>query len=615
MTDTLKMPYEEAAAIVEDQVFDYLLMHRDPVKTTDLIPAISVAAVTPRVVREILGHSTKFVSVNRKWDAAIRHAAGSLTVEKALDNILVAAGKPVSMTVLLSELAILTGRTEEYYSELLPRFLKERSQYVPLSTDRWAWHEWILRVADTEDDVLFENFFMSPLEAEVEALGPVAAEFAWNKKDVAESALRFVNEQDISVSNLVLSFYAWKAAPDGFDPVEFFNQLLALPGGILLSECRWCPISLKRQFERVYHELGQREEDGASEEPEAVRDEQPLQLDTDDVDLVFKLVAGSGRSWRVPELVETGFDLTEGDRGYDEYVQQLNVMMVDDERFLWVGTDRWREAGTLPEFIFDVPDQLTIQQYIFEDENSEPIDVELDDRGLDEGLVQAMTSLLVQDYGDRDADFEGAGEDVNIAELWVLRHHRETGTLPVLPAFRGLFPPAPDIIELMISTNTGHRFPVWLNDTLETLYGFGQWFIEADIPMSGAMFTLSRTHVPGEYRLDYSGAVEPRLFISQDRLDELEMLKLDAESDNPLPTYEVVSRVMDAFGQKGISFTRIWTEVNVVRRTTRHLLASILSAYQCFVPVTKGGDVWWYDEKRVPLGINKQKKKYIRNIL
>jgi hypothetical protein len=170
---------------------------------------------------------------------------------------------------------------------------------------------------------------------------------------------------------------------------------------------------------------------------------------------------------------------------------------------------------------------------------------------------------------------------------------------------------APDIVEIRATTNSGQRFPLWVNDTLETIYGFGQWFVEADLPLSGALLRLSRTNVPGEYRLDYDGKTEPRLYIEPERMDELEMIKLEAESDTPLPTFDIVRQVLQHYGTKGAPFVRIWNEVNVVRRTTRVLLASLLSAYQCFVAVARGGDVWWYDEKRMALGINKSKRKFV----
>ena len=612
MPETLKLPYEEATSIVEDQIMDYLLAHPEPAKTTDLIPAVSVAAVTPRVVRGILSHSNRFVSMNRRWDIATRHDPGALTLERALNSILQVVGRPVTLRDLAAELAHTLGRTPDYYAEILPKFLRERSWYVPLRDGSWGWHEWFLKVGPDEDAVLFDNFFMSPLEEEVEAIRPVALRFSWNPANIVDSALAFIQSLDQSISNTVLSFFAWKATPDTFNPLDFFAELETLPGAVLLCGGRWCPTQLKREFEKVYHDLGQREEPVAAEEEEAVREER-IHLDADDLEQVYKIMAGSDRSWRVPELVETAFDLTEGDRGYEDAVQQLNLMMLNEERFLWVGTDRWREAGTLPEFVFDVPDQLTIQQYIFEDENGDPIDIELDDRGIDEGLQQAASVLLVQDFGDRDSEGVGIGERLESFQLWVTLHHRETGTLPVLPAYRGLFPEAPDIIEVMVRPNSGPRFPVWVNDTLETIFGFGQWFIECDIPMSGAVFTLSRSHVEGEYRLDYTGAAEPRLVIDSERLDELEMLKIEAESENPLPTFEIIRRVMAPYAQKGLSFVRLWTEVNAVRRTRRRMIASILSAYQCFVPVTRGSDIWWYDEKRAHLGINKQKRKFIRN--
>ena len=50
------------------------------------------------------------------------------------------------------------------------------------------------------------------------------------------------------------------------------------------------------------------------------------------------------------------------------------------------------------------------------------------------------------------------------------------------------------------------------------------------------------------------------------------------------------------------------TEVNIVRRATRRLVASILSEYHCFL---QRGGAWVYDAKKREQGFDKSKRKYL----
>ena len=55
----------------------------------------------------------------------------------------------------------------------------------------------------------------------------------------------------------------------------------------------------------------------------------------------------------------------------------------------------------------------------------------------------------------------------------------------------------------------------------------------------------------------------------------------------------------------------ILAEVNVVRRSSRRLVASLLSSYQCFYQ-RSGSPVWHYDAKKLDQGFDKTKKKFVK---
>ena len=71
-----------------------------------------------------------------------------------------------------------------------------------------------------------------------------------------------------------------------------------------------------------------------------------------------------------------------------------------------------------------------------------------------------------------------------------------------------------------------------------------------------------------------------------------------------------MNRIMP-YHRKGVPFVTLFTEVNIVRRTTRRLVASILSSYYAFYQRPKSA-LWHFDEKKVDQGFKKAKRKYIR---
>ena len=74
-----------------------------------------------------------------------------------------------------------------------------------------------------------------------------------------------------------------------------------------------------------------------------------------------------------------------------------------------------------------------------------------------------------------------------------------------------------------------------------------------------------------------------------------------------LANFDLVREIMEHY-RKGIEFVTLLTEVNIVRRVTRRMVASILSEYHCFFQ--RGGS-WVYDAKKLSQGFDKSKRKYL----
>ena len=112
---------------------------------------------------------------------------------------------------------------------------------------------------------------------------------------------------------------------------------------------------------------------------------------------------------------------------------------------------------------------------------------------------------------------------------------------------------------------------------------------------------------PDKFVLTYGEETEPVMFISRNRVNELMELGRRAE-DEELPTFEIAREIMEHY-RKGIEFITLLTEVNISRRATRRLVASLLSGYHCFF---QRGGAWVFDAKKLSQGFDKSKRKYLK---
>ena len=97
------------------------------------------------------------------------------------------------------------------------------------------------------------------------------------------------------------------------------------------------------------------------------------------------------------------------------------------------------------------------------------------------------------------------------------------------------------------------------------------------------------------------------MFISRNRVNELIELGHRADTEE-LPTFDILREIMEHY-RKGIEYITLLTEVNIARRTTRRMAASLLSAYHCFFQ--RGGS-WVYDAKKLSQGFDRSKRKYLK---
>ena len=137
------------------------------------------------------------------------------------------------------------------------------------------------------------------------------------------------------------------------------------------------------------------------------------------------------------------------------------------------------------------------------------------------------------------------------------------------------------------------------------MFNLIDWFFEQPVE-SGAVFSLTKTPKANVFEFEWLEQTDPVVFITSQRMEELRNIQARSEG---MSTLQILQEVMSHW-PKGADFLTILWEVNVIRRSTRRLVASLLSSYACFYQ-RSGSPVWHYDSKKNEQGFDKTKRKFI----
>lgn len=552
-----------------------------------------------QIVRMVLDSDPLFSQANRQWDLALRmgRAEGDRRkpVERALMDFFDLIGHPAPVHPVAVLAAAVYGRQPDYYEQMLSRLVESERHFFSVGRGLVGPSRWLVDVsAGDPEDVEWNNFeddrtLRALREAASGVEGSDAAEFA--RALIAKSG---------GADNRALQFLVWLKFPD-VDPRALFRLLfrdgsLALERGPL-----WVPyadhqavLDAVKALTREPDELNELVASTAPAEEEEIAVLAPtaVRVSDDDLEQVYEFMSQEDRSYRVAELCQQALEAFPGSRTYAGVYESLTNRLKEDSRFAWVGAERFRIAGTIPADITAVPDGLEFDDRVYGAEEEGETERILDPQDWKFNLDEQILHYLVQDVGD-----DGSPRAVSPPQAITVSpplHHYVAGTLYLRNSDRGFFPAQPELVQ--VGLNAGdQRFEVWVNNRLGVVFGLKEWY-DANLPWVGGQFRIERTEQPDEYRLAYSGEVEPLMDLSLDRLQQLLTLRPEAEAGSILLP-DLVQRLLKAHPE-GVHFATLFTELNVVRRTRRARLASALSSQRFFSQNPQEPGIWSYDEKR-----------------
>lgn len=592
---------ELAARYAGDLVYRALIETGEPLKASEVARAVGHPDVDMKLARVVLATNPQMTAVDRKWTIWTRYLDVQNSVDRNVRRVLNTFGQPIRLNDLARELNTIYGRPAETYVEMLQRLVKDKKRYFLIAGEYVAPAEWLLNLdSDEEDEILFDNFLN---DEDVFPYIEIAREVGLDAAR-PESLTAFLDRVNRPIKNRALSFLAYRLNPERFQPIPFYSSLFLDSGGFALSDGTWIGPALAHQLTTHFPTIAEQE---VSENAEAEAQEaaQPLTLEPESLDRLVLAVTESDSTVFANHLLSDQFDITPDDRTYDEDLQTIITGLSQDERVVWVGGERFRPQGTIPGYVFSVPGLLDIPDETYTDAEGVQVDQLLEDDGFDGGLDREILNPLAQDVLDEEPVPVTDTNPPSNARAVIKYHHKQIGTLPLCQFPSGFFPAEPNILETEFSLPGSQKAQVWVNNETRLLYGLLDWFQSIPID-SGATFTLER-RAGDRYVVNYNDESEPTMFISRNRINELLVLQERADTEE-LTTFDIMREIMEHY-RKGIEYITLLTEVNVVRRTPRRMIASVLSEYHCF---TQRGGAWVFDTKKLVQGFDKSKKKFIK---
>jgi hypothetical protein len=581
-------------------VYRAMLEAGEPSKANDLARLVDRADVDTKLARVVVATNPHMTAIDRKWTLWTRYLDVRRTLDFNLHRILNTFGQPIRLPFLARELQAVYGRPAVVYEEMLERLAADPARFFRVGEDSVAPTDWLLNTdAAIEEEVLFDNFLedgdVFPLLEIAESSGLDPAR--------PETVTAFLDAADRPVRNKALQFLAWRANKEAFDPVAFYRAVCETEGVYGLTDLTWIGPKTAERLATHFPVIAQLE---VSDTIEATAQEtaQPLVIGEAERDTLIHTIIENEEFTRASKLLEDVFEVTPDYRTYVEDLRNVIDALAHDDRVIWLGSDRFRPQGSVPGYVFTVPGLLEIPETHFTDVEGNPIDQLLEDDGFDGGLERDILNPLAQDVLDEEPVPAPDPNPPSNARAVIKYHHKQIGTLPLCQFASGFFPTQPTILETEFVLPGGQKAQVWINNETRLLYGLLDWFDSIPID-SGATFTLERQE-PDRYAITYNDESEPAMFISRNRVNELLAIQERSETED-LANFDLVREIMEHY-RKGIEFLTLHTEVNIVRRVTRRMVASILSEYHCFF---QRSGAWVYDAKKLSQGFDKSKRKYL----
>jgi len=596
-------PEEEFARQYADRlILEKLTDMEAAVKLGELADRLSDAGIGLATVRSLLASNPdRFAYHERRWIPAARLQGQGRPFAEAMAIILHRFGGLIPLETLTTEVARARRATVEQVESSVRRIAETDRAFALTPDGRVGLINWGFAATDEVHTRALALNNVTPEELAEAKAKLDGADFR-SAEGIAD-AVRKAAPIRLKVLGAVAYSVLTPENPKSvllFDAREVFSAAVSVPGYILGPDGVLYPEAESKKWVNTAIRLAERLAPTVD-----VDDAAPIEVKPEDIDKLVAKILGNAESTTATRLLEENYEITPGNKTFPDDMANIMTALRSSGQVQWVGGDRFRRAGDVPEYIQDVPEPFQFVGSEVTDEEGELIDVELTDEGLSSTLRKLLQHPLATDV--LDEDIQPAPKTMPESVRLVLKSiHRELGTFPMSQLPTEWLSQEPAVQELILIDPSGRELQAWVNHDARLIYGFVDWWYEQPVE-SGAVFTLTKTSRPNVLDFEWLDQPDPVVYISAQRMEELRTLGASSEGKS---TLDLLIEVMGHW-PKGADYLTVLAEVNVVRRSSRRLIASLLSSYQCFYQ-RSGSPVWHFDPKKVELGFDKTKRKFIK---
>lgn len=600
-TITIKPEEKFARTYADRLILEKLTEMESAIRLGELADSLSGTGIGLAAVRSLLASRPECYTYHeRRWIPTARIEGQGRPFSEAIRLQVERFGGPMPLRLLVQELARVRGKDVAETEQVVLRIVKAGQGFILTLKDEVALDQWAFLATDETVERAFSLYGLTA--EEVDAVKAKLGDIDWRSEDAYEKALKMA----APVKLKAIAAAAWLElnpqdphAPLLYDGREFFARICSVDGYVYGADGVIYPESETRKWILTTVKLADKLAPMVD-----VEDAAPVEVKPEDVDRMVAKILSSEESTTGLRLLEEFYEITPANKTFpDDIVNVVEALKARPE-VEWVGGDRFRIPGTAPENIFEVPEPFLFPVSDHRDADGELIDVELTDDGLSSSLRKLLQHPLATDVLDEEI-MPAPKQMPDQLRLVLKSTHRELGTFPMCQIPTGWLDPTPKIQELIFVDPNGRELQVWANHEARLLFNI-YWWLDQPIE-SGAVFSLQKTSKPNVLEFQWLDQTDPVVYISSQRMEELREI---GEKSADWSYLDILIEVMGHW-PKGADFLTILAEMNVVRRCRRRMVASLLSSYQCFYQ-RSGSPVWHFDPKKVDLGFDKTKKKFIK---
>ena len=516
-----------------------------------------------------------------------REDRGRAPIESLIRELLMAVGKPLPVPVIAREVGLMLHSHDPNLKNIVNGIIETLRWAIPIAPGIYLHENWMLRTGAPDDDMLIRENRLSR-DPDFQGLREFAEISATTPSAIALELMEFTGGP---LNQKVIGFFVHCNAPGQFSPRELAATLndralfQPLIDGFVTLQAQIPDLRALTQewLQELIAPVAQSETETivAAADESIAETGAPIEAQTDDV-----AASGAATENVEPEIAEVEVEA-------EPTLESLELAAR--------GEDVPPYVGVVPETL------LPIALQIVDPKTDAPFDYALDDAGLDGGAANFVHDPMWEDIGEESevAALPASDKTPTETKIVMLNHHVRSGTIKIRGVDRAFFGMDEPFVQFKFhDPEDDENLDVWVARAIGIVYEMGQWFDE-NLPPSGGTIKFERTDKGIEISVDRPNA---ETFMTPRRLHELEDLRKPAAK---MSLFELLSRLVEDH-PAGMTLPSLWAEVNVVRRTSKRLMASVLSSYGVFSH--KEGrnkeTVWLYDKNGG--GFREEKKPFVR---